>query len=44
MSFVDLVKSVIMWDDCKNVQSVLQNAGVRVIDPVQYNLIQKDAV
>tara|TARA_B100002019_G_C21238071_1_gene583906 strand:- start:572 stop:1057 length:486 start_codon:yes stop_codon:yes gene_type:complete len=44
MSFADLAKSVIMWDDCKNVQSVLRNAGIRVIDPVQYNLTQKDAV
>ena len=43
-SFVDLAKSIIMWDDCKNVQSVLINAGIRVIDPLQYNLTQKDAV
>ena len=41
MSFADLAKRVIMWDDCKNVQSVLKNAGVRVIDPVQYNLTQQ---
>jgi hypothetical protein len=44
MSFADLAKSVIVWDDCKNVQSVLRNAGIRVIDPIQYNLNQKDAI
>ena len=44
LSFADLAKRVIMWDDCKNVQSVLKNAGVRVIDPVNYNLTQKDAI
>ena len=41
MNFSDLTRKIIMWDDCKNVQSVLGNAGVRVIDPVQYNLNQK---
>jgi len=41
MSFSDLTRKIIMWDDCKNVQNVLGNAGVRVIDPVQYNLNQK---
>lgn len=31
----------IMFDDSKEVQTVLGNAGVRVIDPVQYNLSQQ---
>ena len=43
-SFAQLKRRVILWDDCKNVQSVLKNAGFRVIDPVQYNLTYKDAV
>jgi len=30
-----------MFDDSKEVQTVLGNAGVRVIDPVQYNLTQQ---
>jgi hypothetical protein len=31
----------IMFDDSKEVQTVLGKAGVRVIDPVQYNLSQQ---
>lgn len=42
LSWREVQRRVILWDDCKNVQSVLRNAGVRVIDPVQYNLTNKE--
>ena len=44
LSWREVQRRVILWDDCKNVQSVLKNAGIRVIDPVQYNLNHKEAV
>ena len=44
LTWRDVQRRVILWDDCKNVQSVLRNAGIRVIDPVQYNLTNKEAV
>lgn len=34
----------IMFDDSKEVQTVLGNAGIRVIDPVQYNFTQAKKV
>jgi hypothetical protein len=44
LTWRDVQRRVILWDDCKNVQSVLRNAGIRVIDPVKYNLNQKGAI
>ena len=45
VSFRDLAASVVMWDDDSDVQKTLGNAGVRVIDPVQFNqTAQKEAI
>ena len=46
ISFRDLAASVVMWDDDSDVQKTLGNAGVRVIDPVNFNhqsMAQKEA-
>ena len=37
VSFADLRKRVVMWDDDHDVQSTLKNAGFRVIDPLYFN-------
>ena len=37
VSFRDLAASIVMWDDDSDVQKTLKKAGVRVIDPVQFN-------
>ena len=39
-----LAKRVIMWDDCKNVQLTLKNAGFRVIDPVKFNQTKAEKI
>ena len=47
ISFRDLAASVVMWDDDSDVQQTLKNAGVRVIDPVNFNhqsMSQKEAI
>ena len=47
VSFRDLAASVVMWDDDSDVQKTLGNAGVRVIDPVNFNsqaTAQKEAI
>ena len=45
VSFRDLAASVVMWDDDSDVQQTLKNAGIRVVDPVQFNqTAQKVAV
>jgi len=45
VSFRDLADSVVMWDDDADVQQTLGNAGIRVIDPVNFNnQSQKEAV
>jgi hypothetical protein len=41
ISFSDLAASVVMWDDDADVKITLGNAGIRVIDPVQYNFNAK---
>ena len=43
-SFARLKQRIVLWDDCQNVQKVLKNAGIRVIDPVQYNLTSQQKV
>lgn len=45
LSFRDLAASVVMWDDDSDVQQTLKKAGVRVIDPVNFNnQSQKEAI
>jgi len=45
VSFRDLAASIVMWDDDLDVQQPLKNAGIRVVDPVQFNqTAQKVAV
>ena len=47
ISFRDLAASVVMWDDDSDVQTTLEKAGVRVIDPVNFNhqsMSQKEAI
>jgi len=44
VSFDEIRRRVILWDDNADVQSTLKNAGFRVIDPVKYNLTQKEAI
>jgi len=45
VSFRDLAASVVMWDDDLDVQQTLKKAGIRVIDPVQFNqTAQKEAI
>lgn len=45
VSFRDLAASVVMWDDDSDVQTTLEKAGVRVIDPIQFNqTAQKEAI
>jgi len=45
VSFRDLAASIVMWDDDLDVQQTLKNAGIRVVDPVQFNqTAQKVAV
>jgi len=41
ISFRDLARSIVMWDDDADVQKTLKNAGVRVVDPVRYNQTKK---
>ena len=38
VSFEEIRRRVILWDDNADVQKTLKNAGFRVIDPVLYNL------
>lgn len=45
VSFRDLAASVVMWDDDLDVQQTLKKAGIRVIDPVNFNnQSQKEAI
>ena len=37
MAWADLRDSVVVWDDDADVKVTLRGAGVRVVDPVQYN-------
>ena len=37
VSFAQLRRMVTMWDDDSDVQQTLENAGFRVIDPVNFN-------
>ena len=43
LAWSDFAKRAIMFDDSFDVQTILKNAGLRVIDPVKYNshLIRK---
>ena len=43
VSFDEIRRRVILWDDNADVQSTLKNAGFRVIDPVKYNQAKKEA-
>jgi len=43
VSFDEIRRRVILWDDNADVQSTLKNAGFRVIDPVKYNQAKKVA-
>ena len=44
VSFRDLAASVVMWDDDLDVQQTLGNAGVRVINPVNFNQYVSEAI
>jgi phosphoglycolate phosphatase-like HAD superfamily hydrolase len=41
MTWADIRDSVVLWDDDADVKITLRGAGVRVIDPVQYNFRNK---
>jgi len=43
VSFDEIRRRVILWDDNADVQQTLKNAGFRVIDPVKYNQAKKVA-
>ena len=43
VSFDEIRRRVILWDDNTDVQLTLRNAGFRVIDPVQYNQTKREA-
>jgi len=43
MAWADLRDSVVLWDDDADVQQTLRSAGIRVVDPVNYNERNKAA-
>jgi len=44
LAWREVQRRVILWDDCKNVQFVLRKAGIRVIDPVNFNQTQAEKI